>query len=253
MRRYVISLIVLSLVFALVLSAIGPVSAAKPVAPNIRQMSLEYYASQGKPPSGGSKVYDYYLLIGPKWDFNNGKYQNGVPYVICTTGAPEGADVEIISAFESWDDATTAELFDTPTYNIVDSGTLGDGINQVSWEVWPEPTSGAIAISWISYDDKDYSGGPSVGDELLEVDIMFNALLNWGIDRDGEGRAYTLRQSYDIRNVATHEVGHMVGLDDLYAKAYSELTMYGYGSKGETKKISLEIGDINGTKALYGN
>ena len=99
MRRYVMSLIVLSLVFALILSTIGPVSATKPVAPNTRQMSLEYNASQGKPPSGGSKVYDYYLLIGPKWDFNNGKYQNGVPYVICTAGAPEGADVEIISAY----------------------------------------------------------------------------------------------------------------------------------------------------------
>jgi hypothetical protein len=28
--------------------------------------------------------------------------------------------------------------------------------------------------------------------------------------------------------------------------------MYGYTKKGETKKISLEIGDILGTQALYG-
>jgi len=29
--------------------------------------------------------------------------------------------------------------------------------------------------------------------------------------------------------------------------------MYGYSSKGETKKISLELGDINGTIELYGH
>ena len=250
MRRFVVSVIVLSLVFTLILSATSPVSAARPTPPTVRQMSLEYYPAKGNPPSaGGSKVYDYYQLIGPMWDL--GKYQSGVPYAICTVGAPVGAEAEIISAFEAWDYVTSADLFDTPNH-VEDSGTLGDLINQVSWEVMPEPMSGAIAVSWISYDDIDGNGVPSTGDEMLEVDIMFNASLNWGIDRDGEGKAYTLRQSYDIRSVATHEVGHMVGLDDLYAKAYSELTMYGYSSRGETKKISLEMGDINGTRALYG-
>ena len=252
MRRLVVSLIVISLVFTLLLCAIGPVSAAKPATPSVRQVILGDYAAKGGPPSsprGGSKVYDYYLLIGPEWNLS--KYDDGVPYVICRAGAPDGADAEIVAAFESWDDVTTGELFlDSPTYSD-NSGTLGDYINNVSWEVMPDPMSGAIAISWISYYDWDNSGGPSAGDEMLEMDIMFNAALSWGIDRDGESKAYTVRQAYDIRNIAAHEVGHMVGLDDLYAKTYSELTMYGYGTKGETKKISLEIGDINGTRALY--
>ena len=43
----------------------------------------------------------------------------------------------------------------------------------------------------------------------------------------------------------------MVGLDDLYDKKYSELTMYGYSEEGETKKISLENGDELGCQALY--
>lgn len=251
MRRCMVSLIVLTVIFGLILSAIAPVLAAKPATPTVRQMTLGYFAAKGGAPlpGGGSKVYDYYLPIGPKWD--TGKYENGVPYVICSTGLPPEADVEIISAFESWDAATTAELFDTPTYTEV-PGTLGDGFNNVWWGVMPDPTVGAIALTWISYNDKDGIHGPSSGDEMLEVDILFNASLSWGIDQDGEGRAYTLRRSFDVRNVATHEVGHMVGLDDLYAKAYSELTMYGYGSKGETKKISLETGDIAGVRALYG-
>ena len=44
----------------------------------------------------------------------------------------------------------------------------------------------------------------------------------------------------------------MVGLDDLYDKTYSELTMYGYSGEGETKKTSLENGDKLGTQFLYG-
>jgi hypothetical protein len=52
--------------------------------------------------------------------------------------------------------------------------------------------------------------------------------------------------------VATHEAGHVTGLDDLYDDVYSELTMYGYTHKGETIKISLGIGDMHGCQALYG-
>lgn len=33
---------------------------------------------------------------------------------------------------------------------------------------------------------------------------------------------------------------------------YSELTMYGYSSKGETEKRSLEDGDVAGAQFLYG-
>jgi len=44
----------------------------------------------------------------------------------------------------------------------------------------------------------------------------------------------------------------VVGLDDIYDALYSEITMYGYSGKTETRKISLEIGDRNGTAALYG-
>ena len=43
-----------------------------------------------------------------------------------------------------------------------------------------------------------------------------------------------------------------MGLDDLYNEIYSEFTMYGYSSKGETKKCTLENGDIIGAQFLYG-
>ena len=55
----------------------------------------------------------------------------------------------------------------------------------------------------------------------------------------------------DFDNIATHELGHSVGMADLYTNGCSEQTMYGYATYGETKKRSLEDGDINGVRKLY--
>ena len=55
----------------------------------------------------------------------------------------------------------------------------------------------------------------------------------------------------DFENIARHELGHAVGLGDLYNDACSEQTMYGYSENGETKKQTLESGDIAGIQKLY--
>jgi len=56
----------------------------------------------------------------------------------------------------------------------------------------------------------------------------------------------------DLQNIATHELGHALGLADLYDDACSEQTMYGYASIEETKKRDLETGDKAGIAVLYG-
>ena len=55
----------------------------------------------------------------------------------------------------------------------------------------------------------------------------------------------------DFANIATHELGHSVGLDDLYDDKCREQTMHGYADYGETKKRTLEAGDIAGISKLY--
>jgi hypothetical protein len=52
-------------------------------------------------------------------------------------------------------------------------------------------------------------------------------------------------------NILTHELGHALGLEDLYSSSCNEETMYGYASLGENKKASLNIGDIEGVNRLY--
>lgn len=55
----------------------------------------------------------------------------------------------------------------------------------------------------------------------------------------------------DFENIATHELGHTVGMGDLYNAECSTQTMYGYADFGETMKRSLEAGDVYGVSELY--
>jgi len=57
--------------------------------------------------------------------------------------------------------------------------------------------------------------------------------------------------SVDFQGVATHEMGHVVGIDHTNAPASSCLTMYKFSSLGETQKRTLGLGDKLGMDALY--
>jgi predicted Zn-dependent protease len=55
---------------------------------------------------------------------------------------------------------------------------------------------------------------------------------------------------FDIRTIATHEVGHTLGLADLYGSEDKSKTMYGYNS-GQAD-WSLGNADLLGLWKLYG-
>jgi len=252
MKKLIVVLISIALV---VLPAI-PVSAAQsdkagPINAKILEAVFIHYEKPVKPVKPAPELPDidnsHYEIIGPAWDLSN--LPGGIPFVINPAKAPSGAAEEIEKAFEAWDNATGEKLFAAPSLNSNSWWGDLDGTNNISWQVLT--TRGAIAATWIWYVDKDGSGGMTEGDEVIENDIVFNASLRWGIDADGEGADYTLKNMYDVCNIATHEIGHVVGLDDLYNDEYQNLTMFGYGAKAETKKISLEAGDIAGTYYLY--
>lgn len=197
----------------------------------------------GKPPKEPEepKNNKYYELWGGYLDGTLAYYIN--PNVnLVTGGDPVTA---ITDAAEAWDNVTTDfdntnGLFDYlgPTTN---SWYEEDEQNIVSWVKFLPRDYIAVAVMW--YDDEPTS---ETYMKIYEVDIVFNAFHNWGIEPSRKDRAF------DVQNIATHEFGHPTGLDDLYDEIYSELTMYGYSSKGETKKCSLEEGDIAGAQELYG-
>ena len=253
MKRILISLLVVTLLIST--SAVGVIAKAdKPSAPEFKEIEkvvFVHYKAPGKPPWAGGpkepkepKEAEGYKLFrgGVKWS-DAALGTDGISYAI-NTSVPADARAEIIASFEAWDAATSKELFNNDVGTTDASGAnLYDG-NVVSWTDLGD--TGIIAVTTFWW----YTGTK----ELAAFDMEFNTQFPWGIDPDGETEdGYVLEGAMDIRNIATHEAGHTLVLDDLYQSQYSEMTMYGYSTEGEVKAISLEPGDIAGLQALYGS
>ena len=96
----------------------------------------------------------------------------------------------------------------------------------------------AIAIVWGIF------GGPPPFRELVEWDMIFDDV---DFDWSSSGEAGKM----DFENIATHELGHAVGLGDLYNSECNTQTMYGISWNGDIEKRTLEDGDIAGIQSLY--
>ena len=86
-------------------------------------------------------------------------------------------------------------------------------------------------------------------DGTLESDVIFNKKLAWfQAAGEGDGCVETVAK-YDVENIATHEFGHVYGLDHPASGRFE--TMYAYGFTGETLKRSPASGDQNGLTEAY--
>jgi len=98
------------------------------------------------------------------------------------------------------------------------------------------PDSSAIAITALWFSRK--------GKQIVEFDIIFNTRFSWG-------DAAVNPSLMDLQNIAAHEFGHSVGLDDIYSAECSTVTMYGYSWQGDIQKRTLEEPDIAGLLRMY--
>ena len=113
-----------------------------------------------------------------------------------------------------------------------------DSVNAILWKKMGRSTLGSTFV-WFS----------TLTGEVLEVDTIFNKKLPWA-NFSNSPDCQTSVEAYDLQNIATHEFGHWVGLDDLYNDSDKDLTMYGFGAGGEVKKRTLGRGDISGKDEL---
>jgi len=169
-----------------------------------------------------------YIYSGIHWP------SSGIPveYHVNTAGAPSGALSAAQAAAQAWNDAGSAFSF---TYLGTTTRQEGnDGYNVVCWQYYDGP-SGTLAVATIWY--------VPLSNEIVECDIRYDSSENWGTDGSPT--------KFDVQGIGAHEFGHWLMLDDLYDSEDSEMTMYGYASLGETKKRTLEWGDIAGIRFIY--
>jgi hypothetical protein len=82
---------------------------------------------------------------------------------------------------------------------------------------------------------------------IAKAEVVFDTGDKWFISSN-RSCAGIAGSPFDIQNIATHEVGHAIGLGHV---SNTKLTMYGSAAQGETLKRSLGIGDQKGIDAIY--
>jgi len=190
-------------------------------------------------PNGDDGEEGYYKLLGAKWK------ETPVDYVIDPDNTYDLTEAFITGAIsasaEEWDEHTGIELFGSYTVDYDSSwdSDAPDGRNELLFGDYDQEGVIAVTIIW------GYFRGASGKGEIVEFDIMFDTDYTWG---DATGNPDVM----DLQNIATHELGHGVGLDDLYITEASDETMYGYSTEGEIMKRDLYFGDKAGIQKLYG-
>lgn len=228
-----------SLVLSVSLLTPSAVQAAQKEDFEVKEKIFVHYPrvdNSGKAPKGAvcttegdDKVTDFKLT---GWQLP----EEGVVYRINSASFPAGITASyvknaITNAFAAWNSADPGKIFieGMPT---TEKRAIRDGVNLIAWA---PVNSSALAITYTWY--RTDTG------TVLESDTIFNSRVPWTVLTSKEKDCVGNVLAYDVQDIATHEFGHWVGLDDLYDTRDSALTMYGYGSLGEVKKDTLGAGD----------
>ncbi|MBI3638168.1 hypothetical protein HY227_00285 [Candidatus Wolfebacteria bacterium] len=181
-----------------------------------------------------------------------------VHYVIDATNkngiSASSVKTAIEKGFSSWSavDPTATFIDDNSNAAILgDPTTSRDNLNSALFRDMSAKYPNALAVTFVWY--------ARFTKRIVETDTVFNEGFNWSytdpstVLLNGLYGDYgsTGLSTYDIGNIAIHEQGHWLMLNDLYNSRDTELTMYGYGAPAEMKKISLGLGDKLGILKIY--
>ena len=220
--------------------------------PDLEQHIFVHYAKGAKPKPPATDT-GYYKLLGAKWQTLPVKIE--VNPTNSYGLSSEDVVATIAGAAAEWDDGTYSQSDNDPSttwtgvaVNLIDDtiGTYSKGYDDLAWSsdkldghntiVFGDyPTSGVIAVTIIWYNRASKA--------IVEFDMVLDTSFTWGIGETGK---------MDLQNIVTHELGHGLGLNDVYQTGAYRETMYGYATEGETIKRSLYIGDQTGITKLYG-
>lgn len=212
----------------------------------IRAYAFKNIAKNGHEVRWDRTPVKYYIQEdGPSSFKPDGRDQNGE-----SVSLPE----IIQRSFQTWKDTDQADVDFEYGGAISDKRGGDNGRNEIIFinSGWRDldfsPPSGALAVTISTYDT---SSG-----HIVDADIFFNDdYFNWGhIDTDSEKFSGTV---VDIQNIATHEIGHLFGVDHSSESPWESndglrlATMYYSSSTGETFRRELSTDDQNAIKHIY--
>lgn len=191
-------------------------------------------------PGNGSSDCFTEILKGAVWT-------DAEPYVLDTSNLNAMSDSfvadTIATSLETWDSEVGFDIFGVrDIISAVDGADLiaPDGKNEILFGDIAFAGVIAFAVVWHTTDN------PWKLRQILEYDIVFD-------DRDFNfGDADLTGGVMDLLNIAAHETGHALGLSHPADFFCTEETMFGSIALNETKKRSLNAGDIAGVNKLYG-
>lgn len=155
-----------------------------------------------------------------------------------------------------WEDAADGVLNNGVSVNILGTGsvtaaalsadtTSPDNQNEIFFGDISDPGVIAVTIVWGIF------SGPPFGRELVEFDMIYDDPdFTWGDAGPTNEAALGDTTVMDFENITMHELGHAKGMAHP-SDSCTEETEYRFSQAGETKKRTLNSGDISGIDGLY--
>jgi len=175
---------------------------------------------------------------------NGAKWKDVEPYVVNPSNVDGLSESFVVSNLandiDKWEGAAGVNILgvgSSTTDVLVADMSSPDGVNEVYFADVGSDGAIAVTIVWGIF------RGPPSGRKLVEWDQVYDDV---DFDWSSVGEAGKM----DFGNIATHELGHTVGMGHP-SDGCTEETMFRFASAGETKKRSLESGDKTGVSKLY--
>lgn len=149
-------------------------------------------------------------------------------------------NVAVAPALDAWNTSMVRTKFASSTANPTPSDEDGQNSMFFASTIFGQPFgSNVLAVTSMS------SSGES-GVRLVEADITFNTAVSWNSYRGN------LRVPEDVRRVALHELGHVIGLDHP-DQAFPVQSVNAIMNATISNLDALVTDDRNGASALYGS
>lgn len=161
-------------------------------------------------------------------------FSTGVPieYVISDAPSPKAIDA-IQRAVATMDGFITTREFQKVNRSDQINPCTG-APNSISWRPGDGP-GGELAFAGVCFN-------PATK-EILGFRVILDAYDAWTAAGESD--------KFDVENVATHEMGHVAGLEHVDAPKDGCLTMYKFSGLGEVQKQTPGLGDKLGLDKLY--